>query len=230
VAFNPLQPKPGTALVGIAARKAAAEAARAAQLALSGTQEVKPVITVSNALDCTDRIGIVFDDSGSMGGNKILNAHKGVEEFLRNCKPNQTAVCVYPMNMPPITLDAKLPSVALAVHEIAATGRTPLHNTALSMLRNEKLTRAIVFSDGNPTDDGFETLVTLAKEQKIPIDTVLIGNWGMEYMKNLAEATGGIFLHFDPAKTNFATNFKYLTPGYRAMLRDSNFKAKVEGK
>jgi hypothetical protein len=44
------------------------------------------------------RIRIIFDDSGSMAGQKIEDAQIGCEEFLRVCTLNQTAVAVHPMN------------------------------------------------------------------------------------------------------------------------------------
>ena len=102
------------------------------------------------------------------------------------------------------------------------------------MLRGNKLTRAIVFSDGSPDSSYTDNVVATCRENKIPVDTVFIGNANdtiaLNFMKKLAEDTGGIFMHFDPAKSNFRTAFKYLSPGFRAMLADKSFADKLQGK
>lgn len=185
------------------------------------------------------RIGLVFDDSGSMSGSKIQDAHEGTEEFIRCCIPKETAISVYPMNMEyqnnQIPLTTKLYSLALRIKGIDATGGTPLFETTKKMLTTENITRGIIFSDGSPNggDMRFEAeVIGLACEKKIPIDTVFIGSdyetEAIALMKRIAEKTGGIFIHLQHGKANFRTSFKYLSPGYRAMLMDSNFKAKVE--
>ena len=119
-------------------------------------------------------------------------------------------------------------------------------------------TRLVAFTDGSPTDSlqgegGAEVIqyyqnnldawkasanviITIAKsfntEKCIPIDTVFFGyarqERELELLKYLSDATGGIFLHFDPAKINFRTAFKYLAPAYRAQLTDGSFRAAVE--
>jgi hypothetical protein len=68
----------------------------------------------------------------------------------------------------------------------------------------------------------------------IPIDTVYFGG-SIEYerreidlLKYLSSKTGGYFLHFDPAKVNFAQAFKYLAPVNRLMLASASFRAQVE--
>jgi hypothetical protein len=77
-----------------------------------------------------------------------------------------------------------------------------------------------------------ESSIASALERKVPVDTVYIGSKDDEkpvsVMKEIAERTGGVFLIFEPGKANFRTAFKYLSPGYRAMLADKSFVAKVE--
>lgn len=178
-----------------------------------------------------DRIGIVMDDSGSMAGKAIKDAHEGIEEFLRNCKPTTTAVCVYPMNEQPLHLCTTLPQLAQLVKNISATGGTPLLETLHKMITNEQLTRAIVFSDGYPNTTNMDEEVKLCTEKRIPVDTVFIGeedSYAITFMKELATRTGGVFLHFIPGKSSFATAFKYLTPGFRALLMDEETRKKVE--
>lgn len=66
----------------------------------------------------------------------------------------------------------------------------------------------------------------------IPLDTVFFGGIHnereIELLKYLSEKTGGIFLHFDPAKVNFAKVFKYLAPTKRLMLSSGSFRAALE--
>lgn len=226
-------PKP----VGLAARKMAAQ--KEGLLVIDPTLEFKKL----NPLDMPDRIGIVFDDSGSMGGYtnyvspentvnlKIVDAHAGVEEFLRSCSPGKTAVTIYPMNMPPMKISCDLITMAMQIKTIEAIGGTPLIATLHKMLKENNLTRSIVFSDGYPNDARMDYVVGLAKELKVPVDTVYFGGDQPEpirFMKELAERTGGIFLHFDPSKMNFRTAFKYLSPGYYGMLADKSFVADIE--
>jgi hypothetical protein len=120
------------------------------------------------------------------------------------------------------------------------------------------LTRLIAFTDGSPTDalaadygeeldtyygsnsnpwiHSADVIIKIAKAtgSGIPIDTVYFGV-GAEYerkeielLKYLSSKTGGYFLHFDPAKVNFAQAFKYLAPCHRLMLASASFRAQVE--
>lgn len=215
-------------LTGLAAKKAAAEAA-AKELEKTGEQEVK----VRGVGDMEHRIGIVFDDSGSMGsgvGSKFENAKKGVEEFLRSCGKDNTAVAIYPMFGGEIKLTINLPAVALFTAGIPLGGGTPLLETLKKMKdENPSLTRAIVFSDGQPNNSRFSDY-GIPRGWDLVVDTVFIGSSGEDFMRKLAELTGGIFLKFDPSKSNFATAFKYLSPSMRHLLADRSFIDKIEGK
>jgi Mg-chelatase subunit ChlD len=216
---------------------------QAKKQALANKQQMDGSATSNILVDpskATHKIGIVFDDSGSMGGSKITDAHAGCEEFLRSCNPTNTAVSVYPMNPEDghakISLTSKMYDVATAVKTYHATGSTPMFETLTDMLDNESLTRGILFSDGSPNHTNTkEATITKAIEKKIPIDTVFIGyatdTYAIAIMKEIAERTGGIFMIFEPGKANFKTAFKYLSPGYRAMLMDKSFVEKLqEGK
>ena len=216
--------------VGLAAKKAAALAAEKEQEAI-----VDPRLTpMAPPAEMPDRIGIVMDDSGSMSGQKITDAHAGIDEFLRCCKPTTTAVCIYPMNEEPIRLNTTLPQTAIMIQKIKATGGTPLLETLDAMIAENSITRAIVFSDGSPNSEfAFDSVVAECVKKEIPVDTVYIaGSWGHElaesFMKRLAEATGGIFMKFEAGKGTFRGSFKYLAPGTRMLLMDDNFRARVE--
>ena len=137
-------------------------------------------------------------------------------------------------------------------------GRTPFFNTCkIALEAKPVLTRLVAFTDGSPTDrlqseegesairdyyqrdfwhDSADIIIKIAKntvpDKVIPIDTVFFGDVRstneIALLKYLSESTGGIFLHFDPAKINFKTAFKYLAPVFRAQLTDGNFRAAVE--
>ena len=238
--------RPGATPVGLAAKKKLAQQQLAQEkLETVGYAELPP-----NKMP--DRIGIVFDDSGSMGGQSIVDAHDGVEKFLRSSKPQTTAVAVYPMNAKPLNLCTTLPVLAQLVRNIQATGGTPAVETLRTMLNTEDLTRAIMFSDGSfsmyswngiQNENDFwadsrqklpasSTTLELCRIKKISVDTVFIGhNANCEAARNLkriAEDTDGIFLHFVPGKASFAKAFKYLSSGLRLQLMDKSFKEKVE--
>jgi Mg-chelatase subunit ChlD len=119
---------------------------------------------------------------------------------------------------------------------IYPTGGTPLFETIINALKAKpKLTRMVAFSDGDPDfgDRNREKeAIELAVSISVPIDTVFFGqagSTGAGTMKRVADATGGIFLVFDPAKgVNFASAFKYLAPGKRLMLADKSFAEKLQ--
>lgn len=82
-----------------------------------------------------------------------------------------------------------------------------------------------------------DVIIKIAKhvggEKCVPIDTVFFGmaeysKREMDLLRYLSDKTGGYFLHFDPAKVNFATAFKYLAPVNRLMLASSSFRAQIE--
>jgi Mg-chelatase subunit ChlD len=184
-----------------------------------------------------DRIGIIFDDSGSMSGQRIKDAQVGTIEFLRYCTVNQVAVAVYPMNKEPIELDTNLPELAALVGCIRATGSTPMFETLEKAQKAEiQLTRLIIFSDGRPdSETDKENCINRAIEAKTPIDTVFISTMymgeyveGGEILKEIADRTGGYFLVFDRNKVNFGTAFKYLSPGLRYQLAAESFRTSVE--
>lgn len=192
-----------------------------------------------------NRIVIFFDDSSSMSGgynwreeksnNKgpIDQAKEAIDGFLKSCNVNDTAIGITPLNAPAMKMTPKYSMIAMAKDSIMATGGTPLYEKFEETLKEEPLiNRGIAFSDGAPNSCYRKgQILTDYKVRKIPIDTVFIGDendsQAIAEMKMIAEETGGIFIHFKPG-VSFATNFKYLAPGYRAMLMDSSFKDKIE--
>lgn len=199
-----------------------------------------------------NRIGMVLDDSASMGFDGMENAHKAVKGFTNNCNPLDTSIAIYPMNKEPKQLICDYDLVNLYVCGIWSSGGTPAYQTLKSMYTKEKLTRAVLFSDGDPADssvladDKKESnedfwygkrdnslameVVGLSRELKAPIDTIFIGDAetkGYREMKKLAELTDGTFIHFKDA-SSLSTGLKYLAPKYRALLADPNMKKRIE--
>jgi len=196
----------------------------------------------------TNRLGIIFDDSGSMCGDAINNAHTAVKNFTASCNFQDTSICLYPLNIEPKPLTCDYDVLNMFVMGIAATGGTPLYTILLKMIENESITRGVVFSDGSPTDSKLighseswdskppafaqDTLKRYV-DKEICIDTIFIGeaydqtSGGYAEMKKIAEITGGIFIHFKDS-LSLSSNLKYLAPRYRALLANAELKSKVE--
>lgn len=192
-----------------------------------------------------NRIVIFFDDSGSMASGynwredrsnlkgPIDQAKEAIDGFLKSCNTSDTAIGITPLNAPAMKMTPRYSMIAMAKDSIMASGGTPLYEKFEETLKEEPLiNRGIAFSDGAPnTCYRKGEILTTYKLKKIPIDTVFIGDESDEAaineMKMIAKETGGIFIHFKPG-VSFANNFKYLAPGFRAMLMDSSFKDKVE--
>lgn len=194
------------------------------------------------------RLGLIVDDSGSMGSDGMQNVHKAVKGFTNNCSPTDTSIAIYPLNMKPKSLVCDYDLVNLFVSSLQATGGTPIYGILDLLITTEDITRAVLFSDGSPTDSSILThgnegslwaskprevaIGTLKKytDKEIPIDTIFIGNagsTGYNEMKKIAEITNGTFIHFTDSNS-LASGLKYLAPKYRALLANPDIKAKIE--
>ncbi len=190
-----------------------------------------------DANEVPNRYCIGFDDSGSMSGDPISDAKKGVAGFLGSCNPTETSVAIYPFCAAPQPLVVMYDVINAYVGGLKATGGTPLYTTMLRILNEVKVTRAILFSDGEPTDElnGYgeelrkndELAIAKAIEMRVPFDTCYIGNGDSPVLKNIAEKTGGIYLKFD-STMSFAKNLKYLSPKYVALLANAELKERIQ--
>jgi uncharacterized protein YegL len=173
------------------------------------------------------RIGIIFDDSGSMCGERITAAHQACEIFLKHCNSTDTAVFVVPMNEALISATNDHFSLNLLISKIMDTGGTPLYGSmrkALDYERPNFITRAVLFSDGSPSDSDVGIIQSYV-EKKISVDTVYIGgrdNSDNSVLQNISERTGGVYMKFSDMEKMKAA-FKYLSPGYRGLLADKSF-------
>jgi hypothetical protein len=192
-----------------------------------------------------NRIGIVFDDSGSMSGDAIDNAHSAVKNFSLSCNHLDTSIAVYPINASPKNLICDYDILNMYVNGIGATGGTELYTKLLQMIENEPITRAVVFSDGGPTDSRLlgssETwnskpkdfaldIIKKYNDKEVPIDTIYIGidtSSGYKEMQELAKLGKGIFIHFKDS-LSLSSGLKYLAPRYRALLANAEIKKQIE--
>jgi hypothetical protein len=211
-------------------------------------QQAEQTIKTIDPKQVPNRLGIVFDDSGSMSGSAITDAHSAVKNFTASCNFNDTSICLYPLNKDPKPLTVDYDLLNIFVMGIQADGGTPLYTTLLKMIENDSITRGVVFSDGSPTDsklighseswdskppDFAQEIIQKYKDKEIPIDTIFIGfmhgegtTGGYAEMKKIAELTNGIFIHFTDS-SSLSKNLKYLAPRYRALLANAELKEKV---
>lgn len=198
-----------------------------------------------------NRIGIVLDDSGSMGYEGMQNAHKAIKGFTNSCTLTDTSIAVFPLNAKQQTLTCDYDILNAYVTGIGATGGTPVYGILYNLIEVESITRAVVFSDGEPTDSSCLSgepqdnndfyygskdpkkameVIAVYQRKEIPIDTIYIGpdaTKGYREMKKLAELTNGTFIHFKDM-SSLSTGLKYLSPKYRALLANPEIKAKIE--
>ncbi len=221
-------------------------AARRAQV----EQKLKEI----NPLECPHRLGLIFDDSGSMTGEPLKNAKTAVQNFTNSCNPLETSIALYPMNgiKRSLTIDYTSLNILVMGIDDRNLGGTPLYNALDQLLIHEDITRGVIFSDGSPTDSNYhntagqedlncrtltmkEFTIQRAKTKQIPVDTIYIGDGGTpdnrpdgyKEMQWIAEQTGGLFIHFsDSASLN--KSLKYLSPALRPLLANAELKAKIE--
>lgn len=190
------------------------------------------------AEELPNKIVLALDCSGSMAGESIQILRDASDAFVSECLDGSTAVGMqsFPRGTEVPLLDDEL-SLKLQIYTLKASGETPMYEALTKLPENYKMTRVVLISDGAPTDwqEG-ETLEELKDsrvlrhyiQNKIPIDCVHAdrSSYGEEILKNIAEATGGIFVKFDNMK-NLTKGLKYLSPKRRLMLTSG--QAQIEG-
>lgn len=213
--------------------------------ALSNTgSDLGPQSPSSIKASTDERIYIIYDDSGSMGagvyetnpnaqafnseqylGTRQSLAAEATQEYLRNCKPLRTAVEIEPLNDSTISLTKNLPLIASKVKTIEASGGTPIHAKLEAFLVQHvvsNFTRALIFTDGEATDQPENELYSRLKATGVPIDLIIISDQttlseNQEKLKALAESTRGTFLLCKDGKA-FKAKMKYFAPLLRHQL------------
>ena len=193
-----------------------------------------------------NRLGLVIDDSGSMGSDGMDNAHKAVQGFTASCNMKDTSIAVYPLNANSKHLVCDYDLVNMYVNSLQATGGTPIYSTLEKLITDESITRAVLFSDGSPKDSTVleqeksawsqkpvelaQKVIKLYQTKEIPIDTIYIGiegSTGYNEMKEIARLTNGTFIHFKDS-LSLASGLKYLSPKYRALLANPEIKERIQ--
>ena len=238
--FNPPNGKPSyeglkkigkkPILTGLQARLASAKKAEA-EATSSGSESPETR---------TNRLALMLDVSGSMGGEKMDALKKATESFLQSlslgpqgdtsiaCEtfPNneQSSAACYP-------LTSDYTRALLASWQLTVTGSTPMAQALEKIIKNYPITRGILMSDGQPDSDlAATTQALLFKAAEVPIDCVHIGTFssGEEFLKSIAELTGGLFIKFTDIDS-FAKNFKYLSPRLRPLMLSGEVDAQQLG-
>ncbi len=180
------------------------------------------------------RIGLLLDVSGSMAGKKIQSLVEAMTGFINGCDFATTALAIetfgddQPHKCPLMTHQSLLMATVMS---LAAAGGTPMTQALTFVLGSYPVTRCVLVSDGQPDND--HTALDAAgqyAEAATPVDCVHIGNsdGGEALLRQIAEQTGGLFIKFKDV-SQFANNFKYLTPGLRAFLTDGSATAALLG-
>jgi hypothetical protein len=186
----------------------------------------------------TERIHIIYDDSGSME-TRIESAPGMIQstqelaaeatiEYMKNCKPHVTAVEIAPLNENPLALTKNLPKLSIDLKAIQPSGGTPIFGFIEKLVNaqpTKKYTRALIFTDGQPTDYDYHDIPVLmakARALEIPIDFIVISAYPhlaetSEQIKKLAEDSGGTYMNCKDGKS-FKEKMKFFAPLLRHML------------
>lgn len=190
-----------------------------------------------------NRLVLLLDVSGSMGCGETLPdktdktridlLKDAVVSFIASCNFVDTCVAIrtFPESLNvPFLLDAS--QLTFSIMGLQPQGGTPMGRALEQVIMNDSLTRCVVVSDGGATDNPIsDDQIPKYVEASVVIDTVSIGRDSENseaLLQRLASATGGVYLKFEDVG-NFAKNFKYLTPGFRAMLTSGSDVAEMIG-
>jgi hypothetical protein len=191
-----------------------------------------------------NRIVIAVDDSGSMStsmkkvdlseidtnprDSRMELAKQACKGFLDVCNPSDTVLGMYTISTNQETpLHWNYKFVDSMIKDLTASGGTPTFEILQKIITKENVTRVVLISDGCSNSGVRQDVLKQYKSKGVIIDAVFIGTIsdtsGISEMKQIAEATGGMFLHFTDAK-DFASKFKYLAPAYYGMLTSGELK------
>lgn len=111
-----------------------------------------------NPTECPNRLGIIFDESGSMSGQPLDDAKNAVKNFTASCNQFDTSIAIYPLGakdkielIKHLTVDYDLLNLYVSSLSLNDIG-TPLYQVMMIAM-DAPLTRLVIFSDGDPTDN-----------------------------------------------------------------------------
>lgn len=181
-------------------------------------------VVASDPLTRPNRLALMLDVSGSMYGDKIISLREAATGFVNACNFSDTAIALEPFGEHPVVnrvdLTTQQMMLVTTIQMLRDSGGTPMAEAMDYCLNTYSISRGVIVSDGQPDRETmvYEQARNYA-EAGIPIDCVHIGlgGDGEECLKKVADITGGIFIKFTDI-TAFSKSFKYLTPGFRALL------------
>ena len=213
------------------------------RLHVAASQVEREVKSEANrAAEMPNRIALMLDCSGSMGGEKIHTLREATTGFIDSVNFDNTSCAIATFGksndqVSDLTCDSAM--LKIVISSLDAQGGTPMHKCLGDTISQISITRGVVVSDGAATDwprspsnwdIEHDTDVTKEPqfpvgnlegyiEMKIPVDCVHIGTDtnGEQLLEFIAKTTGGIFIKFKDI-ASFGRSLKYLSPRYRALL------------
>lgn len=157
--------------------------------------------TVNKNVSKNIDIALVFDKSGSMEGRPIDDAKAAGKNFIDNIDDSQRVAIVtfdtsaYVEN----SLTSQKDSLSNSINNIVANGGTSIYKgleTAVDLLGNTMGSKAIILlSDGRDSNSTpIKDTINAAKRASISVYTVGFGDVDDEYLRGIAEGTGGKYL------------------------------------
>jgi uncharacterized protein YegL len=148
-------------------------------------------------------IALVLDCSGSMTGQPVADAKKAAEACVRSMDPASQRMALIPYNyessvkVPLTSVSADLISGIRSINAGGGTYISGAIRTGLGQLGSASGTGAIILmTDGQDNDPSeIEKTIQQAKDQSIPIYTVGLGDVNTDFLQNIADKTGGIFIN-----------------------------------
>lgn len=176
-----------------------------------------------NPLTLPNRIAIMIDQSGSMGGydeenpnSKIRLLENALQDFITKSNTGDTSLAIesFPAGTRFALTNEKLLLWTL-VQGLKAGGGTPMSEAMEFCLKSYPLTRGIIISDGD-ADFAPRSITEQYARKEIKIDCVHIGDssGGESTLREIAEKTGGLFIKFKDVKS-FSEAFQFLLPEHR---------------
>jgi len=194
-----------------------------------------PVAVAGTGVDplrCANRLALMLDVSGSMGGEKIDSLRTAVTGFIGACDFSDTSLAMEPFGDHYPSPNRVLPTcvspmLSTTVQMLQAEGGTPMAQAMDYVINSYSITRGVIVSDGKP--DSVSACYDSAanyREAGIPVDCVHIGNStsGEACLKQIAEVTGGQYIKFTDIQS-FSKSFKYLTPAFYGILTSGGLQA-----
>lgn len=187
-----------------------------------------------------NRIGLLLDISGSMnshanGKPKIQHLKDAIQGFLQCVNFTDTSCAIECFEARDtkyrVPLTRLSPQLMLMAMSLETTCSTPMGEAMSYALEHYPITRAVLVSDGSPTDgDASIQQAERYAKAEIPVDCVHIGETssGEAHLQKIAEITGGVFIKFADV-ASFGRSFKYLSPAFYGQLTSGNISAEELG-